>query len=260
MAQDQGYLESVAEAIDKLAEKYPVLERPVTEYFDSDLEDIYGNDAYSRLGNDEFNAHSLIQGPLDDYISGYTDEYKDAIRENTEFAIDDVRKNNPENEDIFSSFKGVTKFGDGGATIGPGVIITPDEEYNRFLNTLPDNQRLTPDEDYDTYLYWKLNGKPKNFQEALSKGMYAWDASDNSYHGNSIAWGDDGTGYFIKPKHHDTLKYELDWFNKNIITEPGGHQRFETPEERAESDKFRNNYILADDPTRPNFYIYTPRN
>lgn len=150
-------------------------------------------------------------------------------------------------------------FGKGGTTTGPEVIITPDEVYNRFLNTLPDNQRLTPNEDYDTYLYWKLNGKPKNFQEALDRGMYTWDDSDNSYHGNSIAWGDDGTGYFIKPKHHDTLKYELDWFNKNIVTEEGGHQRFETPEERAESDRFRENYILADDPDRPNFYIYKPK-
>lgn len=150
-------------------------------------------------------------------------------------------------------------FGDGGTTAGPEVIITPDEKYNRFLNTLPDNQRLTPNEDYDTYLYWKLNGKPKNFKEALDKGMYAWDDSDNSYHGNSIAWGDDGTGYFIKPKHHDTLKYELDWFNKNIVTEPGGHQRFETAEERAESDRFRENYVLADDPDRPDFYIYKPK-
>ena len=142
----------------------------------------------------------------------------------------------------------------------PEVIITQDEEYNRFLNTLPDNQRLTPNEEYDTYLYWKLHGKPKDFQEALNKEMYSWDPSDQSYHGNSIAWGDNGVGYFIKPKTHDTLKYELDWFNKNIVTEPGGHQRFETPEERAESDEFRRNYILTDDPTRPNFYIYKPRN
>ena len=155
---------------------------------------------------------------------------------------------------------GGTIFGDGGTTTGPETIITPDEEYNQFLNTLPDNQRLTPNEDYDTYLYWKLNGKPKSFLEAVSKGMYNWDNSDKSYHGNSIAWGEDGIGYFMKPKHHDTLKYELDWFNKNIVTEEGGHQRFETPEERAESDNFRNNYVLAEDPTRPNFYIYAPIN
>lgn len=31
----------------------------------------------------------------------------------------------------------------------PEVVITPDEEYNAYLNTLPDNQRLTPNEEYD---------------------------------------------------------------------------------------------------------------
>jgi hypothetical protein len=35
--------------------------------------------------------------------------------------------------------------------------------------------------------------------------MYTWDDSDKSYHGSSIAWGNDGIGYFIKPKHHDTI-------------------------------------------------------
>lgn len=34
------------------------------------------------------------------------------------------------------------------------VIITPDREYNKYLNTLPDNQRFTPNEEYDSYLYW----------------------------------------------------------------------------------------------------------
>lgn len=138
------------------------------------------------------------------------------------------------------------------------VIITPDSEYNQYLNTLPDNQRFTPNDEYDSYLYWKLHGKPRNFEEAYNRDMFHYDHSDNAYHANSIAWGDDGVGYFMKPKTHDTVGYELDWFNKGLVTEEGGHQRPETPEEKLEADKFRKNYILIDDPVRTNFYRYQP--
>lgn len=138
------------------------------------------------------------------------------------------------------------------------VIITPDSEYNQYLNTLPDNQRFTPNDEYDSYLYWKLHGKPRNFEEAYNSDMFHYDHSDNAYHANSIAWGDDGIGYFMKPKTHDTVGYELDWFNKGLVTEEGGHQRPETPEEKLEADEFRKNYILIDDPVRTNFYRYQP--
>lgn len=136
------------------------------------------------------------------------------------------------------------------------VIITPDSEYNRYLNTLPDNQRFTPNDKYDSYLYWKLNGKPKDFKEAHDKGMFTYDNSDHVYHANSVAWEDEDTGYFMKPKDHDTVKYELDWFNKGLVTEEGGWQRPETLSEWRESKDFRNDYDLLDDSNRPNFYMY----
>lgn len=140
------------------------------------------------------------------------------------------------------------------------VIITPDPKYNQYLNTLPDNQRFTPNDAYDSYFYWKLNGRPKNFEEAYSKGMFSYDHSDNSYHANSIAFGDDGVGYFMKPKTHDTVGYETDWFNKGLVTEEGGHQRPMTPEERAEWLDFRSKYMLTNDPARSNYYMYKPKN
>ena len=50
--------------------------------------------------------------------------------------------------------------------------------------------------------------------------MYTWDNSDNSWHGNTIAWDETtGIGHFLKPKHHSTIGYELDWFNKGLVTE-----------------------------------------
>lgn len=141
-----------------------------------------------------------------------------------------------------------------------GVIITPDQKYNTYLNTLPDNQRFTPNDAYDSYLYWKLNGKPKNFKEAYNKGMFTYNNLDKRYHANSIAFSDDGIGYFMKPKTHSTVGFETDWYNKGLITEEGGTQRSMTPEERAEWLDFRNQYNLIDDPDRPNYYRYEPKN
>ena len=135
------------------------------------------------------------------------------------------------------------------------------QEYIDFKNSLPDNQKNTPESEYRTYLYWQLWGKPKNFQYTLEhpnedgEYMYNLDASNNSYHGNSMAWGKDGIGYFIKPKHHSTLKYELDWFNKGIVTEEGGKQREMTSTERKAWEDFRKKYTLEED---GNFYKYVP--
>lgn len=139
------------------------------------------------------------------------------------------------------------------------VIITPDKEYTYYLNTLPDNQRLTPNNEYDSYLYWKLHGKPKDFKEAYAKGMFNYDHSDNGYHANSIAWGKDGIGYFMKPKTHSTVHMETDWFNKGLVAEEGGWQRPETFQEWKDAREFRNSYELVDDPNRPNFYRYQPK-
>ena len=136
------------------------------------------------------------------------------------------------------------------------------KEYLEFKVSLPDNQRNTSEDDYRTYLYWQLWGKPKNFQYTLEHPdesgnyMYTWDNSDNSYHASTIAW-KDGVGYFMKPKHHSTLKYELDWYNKGLITEEGGKQREMTPEEHKEWEEFRSNYELVDD---GDFYKYIPKN
>lgn len=139
------------------------------------------------------------------------------------------------------------------------VIITPDVEYNAYLNTLPDNQRFTPNDAYDSYYYWQLNGKPKDFVEAYNKGMFTYDNSDGMYHANSVAFGKDGNGHFMKPKTHDTVGYELDWYNNGIITEEGGKQRQAKGKEKREWQKFKKKYELVDDPDRPNFYMYRKR-
>lgn len=129
------------------------------------------------------------------------------------------------------------------ADITPAVV-TQDVEFNKFLMTLPDNQRLTPEEEYHTYQYWKINGKPKDFSEALNLEMYHYDSSDNSYHANSVAFDSKGVGHFMKPKHHPTVKYELDWYNKGIGTLEGGEQYPLQGEERKEWEDFISQYQL----------------
>lgn len=161
------------------------------------------------------------------------------------------------NIDIIEELEWIPEFKSGGK---------PEEkypkEYLEFKASLPDNQRNTSEDDYRTYLYWQLWDKPKNFQYTLEHPdengnyMYTWDSSDNSYHASTVAW-KDGVGYFMKPKHHSTLKYELDWYNKGLVTEEGGKQREMTPEERKEWEEFIAKYALVDD---GNFYKYVPKN
>jgi hypothetical protein len=42
------------------------------------------------------------------------------------------------------------------------------EEYLKFKESLPDNQKNTPENEYRTYLYWQLWGKPENFEYTLN--------------------------------------------------------------------------------------------
>lgn len=96
----------------------------------------------------------------------------------------------------------------------PEVVITPDEEYNAYLNTLPDNQRLTPNEKYDQKRYWELGGKPKDFDEAVKRGIYTLE-KDGVYHAGSIAWTPEGDAEFMKPNVHPTKWMEDEFYDNN---------------------------------------------
>lgn len=137
-------------------------------------------------------------------------------------------------------------------------IVTQDSEFNKFLMTLPDNLRLTPEKDYHMYQYWKLGGKPKDFNEGIDRGMFTWDNSDKGYHAGSIVEDrETGIYHFMKPKHHPTVKYELDWYNKGLETLEGGEQRPLQGEDRKFWEDFRSKYQL--DSTGVD-YRYVPRN
>lgn len=117
----------------------------------------------------------------------------------------------------------------------PEVVITPDEEYNAYLNTLPDNQRLTPNEEYDQKRYWELGGKPKDFDEAIKREMFSL-VDDGYYHANSVRKNQDGDYEFMKPNTHPT-KWMEDEFYEN-------------------DEQFQKQYRRTFDWTRPGFSKY----
>lgn len=76
-----------------------------------------------------------------------------------------------------------------------------DTDYDSFLQTLPDNQRRPGA--YNTRRYWELNGKPKNFAEAIGRGMYSFQG--DGWHANSIAYNEQNDTFeFMKPNYHPT--------------------------------------------------------
>ena len=77
--------------------------------------------------------------------------------------------------------------------------------YESFLATLPDNQRKPGA--YNTRRYWELNGKPKNFAEAVGKGMYNIQEDDGvlGWRANSVSYNENNDTYeFMKPNYHPT--------------------------------------------------------
>lgn len=123
----------------------------------------------------------------------------------------------------------------------PTVVVTPDYEYNQYLGTLPANQRLADESEYRQHRYWELNGKPKNFKEAVSKGMFDFNKTDNLWHAGSVAWNDSIKGYeFMKPKTHPTTYMEIDAYNSDEMSD------------------FRKQFELEDNPNLE-YYRYLPR-
>jgi hypothetical protein len=86
-------------------------------------------------------------------------------------------------------------------------------DFEYFVSTLPDNQKSS--EKYNVRRYWELNGKPKDFKEAVNLGMYTL-GDDGHYHANSVAYNQENNTYeFMKDPSHDTLWMEIDSYLNN---------------------------------------------
>jgi hypothetical protein len=75
-----------------------------------------------------------------------------------------------------------------------------------------------------------LNDKPKNFGEAIGRGMFTYDFTDNGWHAKSVALNKKTGEYeFMKPNWHSTKMYEDAWyyskdgadFRSEYIKKPG---------------------------------------
>lgn len=94
-------------------------------------------------------------------------------------------------------------------------------DYVYYLSTLPKYQQN--ESNYRVKDYWRLNGKPKDFDEAVKKGMFTLeDDTDESgklvkrWHAKSVAFNPETGEYeFMKSANHSSLKKELEWYDSD---------------------------------------------
>lgn len=97
------------------------------------------------------------------------------------------------------------------------------DPFNIYLQSLPENQRDSTN--FRVKDYWEFNGRPKNFDEAVSKGMFT--QFEDGWHANSVAENPKtGDIEFMKSSSHPSIQQELDWYNSD------------------EGSEFRNQYEL----------------
>lgn len=83
------------------------------------------------------------------------------------------------------------------------------DPFDFYLSTLPAAQRDSTD--FRVRDYWEFNGKPKDFNEAISKGMFT--LQPDGWHANSVAE-NPATGEieFMKSSSHPNHHMEVDWY------------------------------------------------
>lgn len=113
----------------------------------------------------------------------------------------------------------------------PEVVITPDEEYNYFINSLPENLK-DYDDSYRMKRLWELSGSPKDFNQARKEGVFsATGKYKKTYHAPSVVLNNETGEYeFLKSAKHPTIRKELDWYYSDD----------------SEATEFRNQYDLDD--------------
>lgn len=99
------------------------------------------------------------------------------------------------------------KYQQGGKTKDP---------FDIYLQSLPEAQRDSTD--FRVKNYWEFNGKPKDFDEAVMKGMFT--QYEDGWHANSVAE-NPATGEieFMKSSSHPSHSKEVDWYNSDDAAE-----------------------------------------
>lgn len=97
------------------------------------------------------------------------------------------------------------KFQQGGKTKDP---------FDFYLSTLPAAQRDSTD--FRVRDYWEFNGRPKDFDEAISKGMFT--QHKDGWHAKSVAENPKtGEIEYMKSSNHPTRYMESDWYEKGLV-------------------------------------------
>lgn len=90
------------------------------------------------------------------------------------------------------------------------------DPFDIYLQSLPKEQRDSTD--FRVKDYWEFNGKPKNFEEAISKGMFT--LQPDGWYANSVAENPlTGEIEFMKSSAHPSHYMEVDWYNSDDATE-----------------------------------------
>lgn len=85
-----------------------------------------------------------------------------------------------------------------------------------YLQSLPKEQRDSTD--FRVKDYWEFNGRPRNFEEAISKGMFT--KQPDGWHANSVAENPlTGEIEFMKSSSHPNHHMEVEWYNSDDASE-----------------------------------------
>lgn len=117
------------------------------------------------------------------------------------------------------------------------------DPFQSYLQTLPKNQQDTVN--YRVKDYWEFNGKPKDFNEAVQKGMF--NKLPDGWHARSVAENPNtGEIEYMKSENHPTRYMESDWYEKGLIYNSDGTTTQLAPGVKGYEDwkDFTNNYEL----------------
>ena len=117
------------------------------------------------------------------------------------------------------------------------------DPFQNYLQTLPKNQQDTIN--YRVKDYWEFNGRPKDFNEAVQKGMF--NKLPDGWHARSVAENPNtGEIEYMKSEKHPTRYMESDWYEKGLIYNDDGTTTQLVPGVEGYEDwkNFTDNYEL----------------
>lgn len=90
----------------------------------------------------------------------------------------------------------------------------PKDPFEVYLTSLPTNLQDTTN--YRMRDYWEYNNRPKDFNEAISKGMFT--QHKDGWHAKSVAENPKtGEIEYMKSSNHPTRYMESDWYEKGLV-------------------------------------------